>query len=338
MTCARRSPRAGVIERNRKRLRATNMALRIALMSAMAACSSQPPTSHPHETLVIVGVQSEPGVIDSLQIETTVGGAANTNETLAIGALPHEVRLTPPGGDTSAAVGVRITGSQSAVGPQPLVLRTAETNFVPGRTVLLRLMIQGQCLLGLPGGPPGAPSCTPPQTCIGGGCQDDHVTSLETYSTSWAMNTPDICKPLNAGPAIVQVGTGQTDYLPLTDGQTIQAEQGPQGGHHVWIAVREENLRQSGSTTTITSVAPSLGLTGPKTAFVFTFDPDQGGFCKLVGLRYQLDVDGADYHQFLGQPLDVTVIVADATGKTGTGVAQVKIAPTILCPSGISGC
>jgi hypothetical protein len=338
MTSARRFGGSDDIESSLMRLHGAKRTLRMVLVSATAACSSQPPALQAHDTVVIVGVQSEPGAIDSLQIETSLGGAANTDETLASGALPHEVRLMPPRGDTSAAIAVRIAGFQTAVGPQPLLVRTAETSFVPGRTMLLRLMIEGRCLLGLPGGPPGAPSCTPPQSCIGGGCQDDHVTSLETYSPSWAMDTPDICKPLNAGPAVVQVGTGQTDFLPLTDGETIQAEQGPQGGHHVWIAVREENLRQSGSTTTITSVASSSGLTGPKTAFVFTFDPDQGGFCKLVGLRYQLDVDGTDYHQFLGQPLDVTVTVADATGRTGTGVAHVKIAPTVLCPSGISGC
>jgi hypothetical protein len=136
----------------------------------------------------------------------------------------------------------------------------------------------------------------------------------------------------------VQVGTGQTDYLPLTAGQSVQAELGPQGGHHIWIATRQENLKQAGSTTTITSVQPSTGLVGPRTAYIFTFQPDEGGFCKLAGLRYQLDQDGTDYHLFLGQPLDVTVTIADSTGATGTGVAHINIAPTILCPSGTSGC
>jgi hypothetical protein len=93
-----------------------------------------------------------------------------------------------------------------------------------------------------------------------------------------------------------------------------------------------------GSTTTITSVQPTTGLKGPETAFVFTFNPDQGGFCKLSGLRYQLDIDGTDYHMFLGQPLDVTVAITDASGATGTGTAHVNIAPTILCPTGVPGC
>jgi hypothetical protein len=112
-------------------------------------------------------------------------------------------------------------------------------------------------------------------------------------------------------------------------------EQGPQGGHHIWVAVRQENLKQSGSTTTITSVQPTTNMAGPRLAFVFTFQPDQGGFCKLAGLRYQLDIDGADYHQFLGQPLDVTVTIADQAGAMGVGTEHVVISPTLLCASGM---
>jgi hypothetical protein len=299
----------------------------------------------PGETVVVVGVESEPlsGAIDRIQIVTTLGATTNANQMLSVvapAALPSEVRLKAPGGDTSAPIGVQVYGFLSAAGPSPLLMRTAETSFVQGETRLLRVLLEGRCLLGLPGGPPGAPSCTAPQTCIAGRCQDDHVDppTLEPYSSDWATNTPDICKPLNGGPPVVFVGTGQSDYLPLTDGQTIQAEQGPQGGHHVWVALRQKNVKQSGSTTTITSVQPSTGLVGPRTAFAFTFDQGEGGFCKLAGLRYQLDVDGTDYHQFLGQPLDITVTLADSARTTGTGVAHVTIAPTILCPSGTLGC
>jgi hypothetical protein len=313
----------------------------VALLAAAVACSS--PAA---DTAVVVGIQSDllSGAIDTLRVVTTLGGGANTDETVASTTLPTEVKVTPRHDDLTAVIGVEVYGFQglgtSPAQSSPLLVRTAETHFVPGRTTLLRLRVEGQCLLGLPGGPPGAPSCTAPQTCIAASCQDDHVAaaSLETYSADWAARTPDICKPLHAGTPIVQVGTGQSDYLPLTDGQTIQAEQGPQGGHHVWVAVRQENLKQSLSKTTITSVAPAMGLAGPRTAFVFTFDPDQGGFCKLAGLRYQLDADGVDYHRFLGQALDITVTIADVTGATGTGVAHVNIAPTVLCPSGTLGC
>jgi hypothetical protein len=270
---------------------------------------------------------------------TTLNGVTHTDESLKPDALPHEVALKPPQGDTSAAIGVEVSGFLSVVGTQPLLVRSAETRFVPGQTLLLRVLVQGQCLLALPGGPPGAPSCLVPQTCVGGMCQDDHVgpQDLEPYASNWALSTPDICKPTGAGAPVLQIGTGQSDYLPLNDGDTVQVEQGPQGGHHIWIAVRQRNLKQTGSTTTITSVQPGIGLAGPRTAFAFTFVQDQGGFCKLFGLRYQLDVDGTDYHLFLGQPLDVTVTVADPTGESGTSVAHINIASQALCASGMSG-
>lgn len=294
-----------------------------------------------------MGVASEPlnGAIGTLHIVTTLGGQPNTDETIAPSALPHEVKLLPPGGDATAAIAVEVDAYESATWtPQsldaPVLVRTAETSFVPGKTDLLRVMLQGDCLLALPGGPPGAPTCTAPQTCIGGACASDVVppAALETYTPSWPSDVPDVCKPANAGAPAVQVGTGQTEYLPLTDGEMVQAEQGPQGGHHIWIAVRQQNLKQAGSTTTITSVQPGTNLAGPRMAFVFTFEPDEGSFCKLYGLRYQLDLDGTDYHLFLGQPLDVTVVIADSSGASGTGVAHIDVAPTLLCPPGIPGC
>ncbi len=295
-------------------------------------------------TAVVVGVQSEPmnGAIGTLHVVTTLGGAPNTDEILAPTALPHEVKLLPPGGNVNAPIAVEVDGYTSpSWTPQspdmPVLVRTAETVFVPGQTELLRVLLQGQCLLPLPGGPPGAPVCDAPQTCIGGVCQSDVVpaSGLEAYASNWATNVPDVCKPANAGPPVVQVGTGQTAYLPLTSGEMVQMEQGPQGGHHIWIAVRQENLAQSGSTTTITSVQPTTNLAGPSMSFVFTFQQDQGGFCALAGLRYQLDIDGTDYHLFLGQPLDLTVTITNPSGTTGVGTASVNVEPTILCADGI---
>jgi hypothetical protein len=307
------------------------------------ACASDPPADG-----VVVGIQSEgslAGTIGTLDVVTTVGSSPATDEIFAPSALPHEVRLSPPSGNPSAPLAVRVEGYQSSgwtprSKEAPILVRTAETHFVQGHQTLLRIVLQGQCVLVGPGGLPLRASCAAPQTCIDGSCQADTVSAqdLEPYTTDWASNAPDVCKPANPGPPVLQVGIGQTDYLPVTAGQTVQMEQGPQGGHHVWIAVRQRNLKQSGSTTTITSVVPTTGLAGPRTSYVLTFDPDEGNFCKLYGLRYQLDVDGTDYHLFLGKPLDVTVTVEDPSGATATGIAHLNIDPQLLCPPNISGC
>jgi hypothetical protein len=319
----------------------------VAGLATFAAACSSGSSSGPPATEVIVGVQAEPlnGAIGTLHIVTKVAGSTSSDETLDLSALPHEVKLVPPSGNDSAAIAVTVdgylqSGWTPARGGMPLLVRTAETSFVLDQTKLLRVMLQGQCLLALPGGPPGAPTCTAPKTCIGGSCQPDSVSpqSLENYNSNWPNDAPDICRGLDAGAPVVQVGEGQTDYIPVTSGETVQMEQGPQGGHHIWIAVRQKNVKQQGSTTTITSVQPGTNLAGPEMAFVFTFESDQGGFCKLSGLRYQLDIDGTNYHLFLGKPLDVTVKVADQAGNTGTGTAHVNVSPTLLCPSGVPGC
>ena len=205
--------------------------------------------------------------------------------------------------------------------------------FVAGKHSLLRIRLEQRCEQYPPGSSGiSGPACAAPQTCIGGSCASDTVApaSLEPYSTGWPTLLPDVCRPANPGPPQVIVGAGQSDFLPLVDGQVLQAEKGPQGGHHIYVAVRMKNLAQAGSITTISGVQPGTNVAIPSTAFVFTFDPDEGGYCKLFGLRYQLDNGGIDYTQFLGKPLDLTIKVQDRDGATATGVAHVQIDPTIL--------
>ena len=181
-------------------------------------------------------------------------------------------------------------------------------------------------------GPLSGPVCAAPSTCIMGICQVSAVppAALETYATNWTTNAPDRCKPVNGGPPALQVGTGQSYYRPMAPGQTLQAEAGPQGGHHIWIATRMKNLKQAGSTTKIVGVQPDTHVAIPPTTLAFTYAPDEGNFCKLYGIRYQLDNEGIDYKQFLGKPLDVTVTVTDPAGATVSTTARVQIAPTVI--------
>lgn len=311
---------------------------------ALAACTTHDGTGS--STAIVVGVTSEDmgATIGTVHVVTTVDGKVASDETIDPIKdpkwYPHEVRVTPATGKQSGTVEVKVDGyleegAQPTASPNLLLTRLAKADFVAGQTRLLRVTLQSQCLLGLPGGGGpalGGPVCNAPTTCISGSCQSE-AAQLEPYSPTWATDAPDICKPAGAGAPQVFVGTGQTDYLPLTDGQTLQAELGPQGGHHIWIAARMHNLKQSGSTTTITASQPGTSLTVPPTAYVFTFDGDEGGYCKLFGLRFQLDANGNDYKPLLGKPLDVTVTIKDASGATGSATAHIALAPTILCPN-----
>jgi hypothetical protein len=274
------------------------------------------------------------GYIGSVHVTTSVDGVATSDDTLDLTrdpqSFPKEVRLVPAKGKTTGTVAVTVEGlTAAALGPSAVLLsRTAHAEFVPGEVKLLRIALENRCVFTQANVNP----CTGTQTCIEGRCQDDTVTAdgLEDYSSSWATDAPDVCKPAGHGDPIVIVGTGQTDFLPITDGQTLQAERGPQGGHHIWIATRVKNMKQAGSTTSIAATQPGTGVQIPPTVFIFTMDPDEGGYCKLFGLRYQLDNGGIDYQQFLGKPLDVSVTVQDPSGLTATGTAHIMVAPTVL--------
>jgi len=227
----------------------------------------------------------------------------------------------------------------------PLLTRLASTHFVPGRTQLLRIQLESRCAVypppatPAPGrtrvpGPLSGPTCAAPTTCIMGTCVPSLVPrdGLEPYAPNWPTNAPDRCKPRDGGPPVLQIGTGQTNYISLTPGQTLQAEAGPQGGHHIWIAARMRNLKQTLTTTRIEGVQPDTGTTIPPSTFVFTYAPDQGGFCKIYGLRYQLDNGGIDYKQFLGKPLDVVVTLTDQSGAIAKDTARIQVAPTLVNP------
>jgi hypothetical protein len=298
----------------------------------------------------VIGVQSDPmgGVVSGLHVMIRQAGAIVIDELVKpprgsrVGfPQPWEKTLT---GATSGAARVEVEvdaiGDPSA--PAPLIQRLSSTHFVPGRTALLRVPLESRCIVyptiprgtsKVPG-PLSGPTCTPPATCIMGMCQSSEVppARLEPYAANWPANAPDACKRRDGVPLDLQIGTGQSYYLPLATEQTLQAEAGAQGGHHIWIATRTRNMKQSGTTTRIEGTQPETGVKIPPTTLAFSYSPDEGGYCKLYGIRYQLDNEGIDYKQFLGKPLDVSVTVTDQGGSTMTATARIKVAPTLVNP------
>lgn len=299
----------------------------LALLSAVAACPGGGPVDHE----LCVGVQSEPLTnVANVRVTTTTPEGPLT-ENVPYSGLPHETWVKSR--KDGAVVAVLVEGLDASGATVISRAAKAPIPVADGTRRLLRVRLTGTCLTTPVMGSPAGPTCTEPdQTCVGGRCQDDHLLAadLEVYQAGWATDVPDICRPANAGAPEVIVGQGQTDYLPLMTGQVVQAELGPQGGHHIYVALRQKNLHRSGSTTTIKGRRPDTGVEIPPTAFVFTFDQDEGGYCKLYGLRYQLDNGGIDYTQFLDHDLDLTVTVRDSSGSVGTGTVRVHVAPTIL--------
>ena len=253
---------------------------------------------------------------------------------------PWERLVSAPGGG-AADIDVAVEALGAPLAP-PLLTRRASTRFVPGKTELLRLQLELPCVVYPPRpdgikmpGPLSGPTCVAPMTCIMGSCQSDVVRpdGLEPYAPDWPTNAPDRCKRRNAGPPALQIGTGQTSYLPLAPGQTLQAEAGPQGGHHIWIATRMKNLKQRLTTTRIEGVQPENARDHPPSTFVFTYAPDEGGLLQALRPALPARQPGNRLQaQFLGKALDVVVTLTDTSGSTAKATARIQVAPTLVNP------
>lgn len=141
---------------------------------------------------------------------------------------------------------------------------------------------------------------------------------------------PDVCKSsLDAGAtAQLTIGEGQTFYRDIVDDAALTWEKGPQGGHHVWIALRQKNLRRIGTIITI-DLHDIQDPANPKllnhSRLVFGFDRDEGGWCTLTGLRMQLDNSGIDLAALQGHRIEVDAKLDDPDGATASAKKNIVV-------------
>ncbi len=307
----------------------------VSVVASLAACTSET-TEEPPDSTLVVGVQSDDLALEGLHVVATVDGKPLVDvRQSASPVLPKEVEV-----HAKAGARVEIVTEGIGSGGQTIITRRAEA-VVPSAKKLLRMQLESRCLsASAPGAPPPV-TCAAPQTCASGRCISDVVPydQLEEYGPKWPESAPDICRPANAGAPELVLGTGQTDYGTLSEGQTLMLEKGPQGGHHIWIAVRMRNLKKSGSRTALSARLPD----DPSTqilpaAYVFSFDRDEGSYCKLFGLRFQLDSGAIDlgqaYKKLLGKRLEVTAEVVDGLGERATSTKTIRLDDKVLCPDG----
>jgi hypothetical protein len=283
---------------------------------------------------LVVGVEAQPAVVSRIgkvHYAAKVGGESLVDKEIVPktgeSPFPFEIPLdAPPGAEVDVSIEAFSAGPNNSVAATPMLVRRSRAPFVKGAPQLVRLRLESSCLTGTPGFK--GPACPATQSCALGRCIDPTLLAddLEPYAKDWAKNRPDVCKSAHAGDPIVALGTGQTDYATIADGETLTPEKGPQGGHHLWLAVRMKNLRQMGSTVVVSAEQPGTGLKVPPTSFVFPFEPADGGYCKLYGLRLQLDNASVPVQKFLGQPLDVKLVVSDTDGKSAETHGRVSVA------------
>ena len=228
---------------------------------------------------MVVGIDAEDFtslgyVVEGLEVIVTVAGvvAAHDNLNAEAGALfPHAVRLDAPKDKLDAPVVIQVIARGRGA---DVVRRTATTHFVAGRSLLAYLFLETRCaLFGIGGGgPPAGPTCTNPgDTCIGGACTSEVLGALPDFAQDWATHPPSACG--SGASSVLVLGQGQSAFAPLADGDTLTPECGPQGGHHVWMALQVADVGQFGTKTVLSATQPSGTGTVPLTGFAYPYAP-----------------------------------------------------------------
>ncbi|MDI1450211.1 hypothetical protein QHF85_39595 [Polyangium sp. 6x1] len=284
---------------------------------ALAGCADEE-----SNTEVVVGLTTNMAVgFDFYELERTVkvDGVVAQSERLSYGAgslrLPAELRV--PTAKDGATIELSLTAKH--IGEDvPVVTREVGTRVLGGQSLLLPVSLDEACA---------GVSCAANTTCVKGACASPFLepSSLAAYDPAWMQSAEDACKMASSGEPAIVVGKGQDAFAPLTEGEVVAIEQGPQGGHHVWLALRVTGLRQMGSTLKIGGVYPDLDYKLPPASSLATLRK-AGDHCELYGIRFQVD-RGIEVESVRGLPLDVDLVLTDPTGDAATAKTRVVIAP-----------
>jgi hypothetical protein len=254
----------------------------------------------------------------SVDVEVEVDGEIVARDTFESdrGGLPAIVAPVPV--DVDSLVGVRVTARDAA--GAPVVTRLAETSLASPGAWFLPLSVDRACL-GI--------ACGPGETCASGACVAPLVdgAALDALDPSWLVEAPDACRA-GEGEAWLELGVGESSFAELGVDEEVTLEPGPQGGHHVWLALRAYGVRQSGSVVTVQGELPSLGRQIPELVTSVSLRRAEAGACQLWGLRFQVD-RGVTLDEVLGEKLRVKVRIEDDAGGNAAASREVRISPSI---------
>lgn len=254
-----------------------------------------------------------------LDARVLVDGQELVAESFEGASLAFPLELSTGELEPETPVSVELTAMQGQVA---ILTKTGSTSVPRDRKVLFELLLESECV---------AIECDAGSTCQDGVCVSDAETSdtLPAYEPDWAGNVGGgVCSP--GGAPEVILGEGQSDFHAVADGDVLQVEAGPQGGYHVWVAARLKNLTQSGSITTVSGRFPTLDYEPEPSIVIFTFDPDEGDYCKIYGLRFRIDDDAHPVEGLLGQSLELTVSITDSNDVTASSSRTVQLSDDYL--------
>jgi hypothetical protein len=315
-----------VSEREGQRpLRRTRLLSVFVAAGAIAACTNS--TRFEEATgEIVVGFSTEglgaTAPVERVELRATADGEA------------REVKVDLPTQRTELLVSgrsfldVELSGYGGPGKLERLWVRKARAPFVRGQKRLLRLEFDPLCVAPIGQTPT---VCAGDQTCARGACVGALANDLEleTYRPDWYIAAPDPCRPTATGTPEAQVGMGAAFFQEVPPGTEVALEAGPQGGHHLWIAIRTRNLASRGTFVGLSGGNPETGEAASAASFVLALDQGTAGTCHVAGLRYQVDGGGIDYRRFLGKPFEVSVEMRDRFGATVRGQLVIKIAAAV---------
>jgi hypothetical protein len=297
-------------------VRPTSPALLALLLLCSAACGGE------EEARVTVGLTTDIAVgfdIESVERTAKIDGAVTLGERLSYDQgelrLPEEIAL--PAAPDDAAVEVTIAAFREGEAA-PLLTRTARTRAEGGRRLFLPVSLDEACA---------GVTCAAGATCVAGACGDPFLapSALADHDPAWIVSATDACKTPAAGAPTLVLGKGSSAFASLAEGEVVAIEPGPQGGHHVWLALQVKGLRQMGSKVKVAGHYPALAFEVRSFTSQITLRK-VGDHCEIYGIRFQVDRD-IPVETIKGQPLDIEVSLEDPNGDIATAEKQVIIAP-----------
>lgn len=291
---------------------------RIALLALLAAGCGREDAAH-----VRVGLTTDMAVgFDVRRVETTtrVDGVVTQAGSFSYddGSLSLPAELPDEPAQDGAEVALTVAAFRDGAST-PFVTRSAATRAAGGRTLLLLASLDEACAGAL---------CGPSTTCVEGACRDPFLapSAVADYDPTWIASAPDACKTSSSGPPEVVIGQGESAFAPLSDGEVVPIEAGPQGGHHVWLALRVNGLRQMGSLLTLKGRFPELAREVPLFTSRVTLRKAGNDQCEIFGVRFQVD-QGISVDAVRGRAIDIDVMLEDPNGGIAKATKRVTIAP-----------
>lgn len=289
----------------------------IALLVLLAAGCGSEGDAH-----VVPGLTTDMAVgFDIRRVETTtkVDGVIKHAESFSYdeGALSLPLELLDEPAQDGAEVELAVAAFREGEA-SPFMTRRAATRAAGGRRLLLLASLDEACA---------EVACAPSATCVKGACVDPFIapSALADFDPKWIVSAPDACKnPSSEAPEVV-IGQGESAFAPLSDGEVVPIEAGPQGGHHVWLALRVNGLPQMGTFMTVRGHLPDLAHEVPLFTSKITLRK-AADHCEIYGVRFQVD-QGLAVEAVRGRALDIKVVLEGLNGGVATAFKQVTIAP-----------